>query len=548
MYVYTGSNPVIREMIELVNRHNAAGQIVKMRAYFANRFTEAFSPTYQQLNIVSMQTPIKSKSIRERYKTPIPKRKKGEPTFAQLKRQGVIKCTEYRSTDILSKITFEPKTGKPLATWDTDARYAAFYVNGSVVFAGTIVSSKYNYSDGGTLGYTKVDEKDLQGNELPLTYYSKEKHPSASFGYPAEPEFGKLSIVDPELPQNFEFPKFPPIVVREYREQPKALTAAFAKRNSSATDALTQLFEAKESILGLQSNVMRTVQWFLDLRKRHTLVSKSVITEAEFRAARRKAMSGNWIDVRSAKAHKRDLRKAKQDLVRYERKLSKKYGSPIGENGPDWKSLTDRFTGHWLDSIYGIGATTLSVVDLLEVLDNQRPIYVRGKAPFAYEVDLPNESQGWTLSSGGVKVSGKAFAKGRVAISGLNDIGRYTRFNPLLTAWEKVPLSFVVDWFLSIGDLLASLSPDIQWEQEVTQCAYKHDIDITYKLETEAGTFTLNISGYEYSRVFVSPDSRFLSLFSTPDFSGFLGHGLTAFSLLWARLRGNKLSRTILNG
>lgn len=548
MYVYTGSNPVIRDLVGLVNKHNAAGQVLYVRAYFANTVANAFAPHVQQLNIVSMRTPVKSKSIREKYKTPTPKREKGQPSFAQLKKQGVIKCTEYRSTDILSKITFEPKTGKPLATWDTDARYASFYLNGAVHFSGTIVSSRYNYEDAGTLGFATVAVKDLERDELPLTYYSKEKSPSGSFGYPPEPEYGKLILVDPALPENFEFPKFPPIAVREYREQPDALTVAVAKRNSSATDALTQLFEAKESILGLQSNVMRTLQWFLDLRKRHTLVSKSVITEAEFRAARRKAMSGNWIDVRSAKAHKRDLRKAKQNLARYEKKLSKKYGSPIGESGPDWKSLTDRFTGHWLDSIYGIGATTLSVVDLLEVLDNQRPQYVRGKAPFAYKASIPNESQGWTLSSGGVEVSGRAFAKGQVAISGLNDLGRYTRFNPLLTAWEKVPLSFVVDWFLKIGDLLASLSPDIDWGQEVYQYAYKHDIDVTYKLETEAGTFTLNISGYEYSRVFASPDSRFLSLFSTPDFSGFLGHGITAFSLLWARLRGNKLERTILNG
>ena len=30
--------------------------------------------------------------------------------------------------------------------------------------------------------------------------------------------------------------------------------------------------------------------------------------------------------------------------------------------------------------------------------------------------------------------------------------------NPLLTAWEKVPYSFVVDWFIPIGDFIAQYS------------------------------------------------------------------------------------------
>jgi hypothetical protein len=33
-----------------------------------------------------------------------------------------------------------------------------------------------------------------------------------------------------------------------------------------------------------------------------------------------------------------------------------------------------------------------------------------------------------------------------------------TAFNPLLTAWELVPFSFVVDWFIGIGDWLIAQS------------------------------------------------------------------------------------------
>lgn len=34
--------------------------------------------------------------------------------------------------------------------------------------------------------------------------------------------------------------------------------------------------------------------------------------------------------------------------------------------------------------------------------------------------------------------------------------------NPLLTAWEVVPFSFILDWFVNIGDTIAAFSPSVQ--------------------------------------------------------------------------------------
>lgn len=48
-----------------------------------------------------------------------------------------------------------------------------------------------------------------------------------------------------------------------------------------------------------------------------------------------------------------------------------------------------------------------------------------------------------------------------------NVIGRLIGVNPLVTAWELTTLSFVVDWFIQVGDFLQAISPSFAQQTEV---------------------------------------------------------------------------------
>jgi hypothetical protein len=65
------------------------------------------------------------------------------------------------------------------------------------------------------------------------------------------------------------------------------------------------------------------------------------------------------------------------------------------------------------------------------------------------------------------------------------------QFNPLQTAWELVPLSFVVDWFVNIGRSISALTFRLNCSDYVASVGYK----ITIKREFEA-SMTTTKSGF----------------------------------------------------
>lgn len=62
------------------------------------------------------------------------------------------------------------------------------------------------------------------------------------------------------------------------------------------------------------------------------------------------------------------------------------------------------------------------------------------------------------------------------------------QFNPIMTAWELIPYSFVVDWFVSVGKVLASLC--------FLACNTNYTASVGYKVEIER-TFRLEVDWYD---------------------------------------------------
>lgn len=127
----------------------------------------------------------------------------------------------------------------------------------------------------------------------------------------------------------------------------------------------------------------------------------------------------------------------------------------------------------WLAYRYGWTPTVLDAfgaVETLEKLDNgsyeRYLVTARGKSLLESEVTAVDEtyiSQIWNLPAyresqtryrQEVKVRYDAVLTGR-AYRKLSDVGVT---DPLVTAWELLPYSFVVDWFLGVGDFLDGIN------------------------------------------------------------------------------------------
>lgn len=119
---------------------------------------------------------------------------------------------------------------------------------------------------------------------------------------------------------------------------------------------------------------------------------------------------------------------------------------------------------NWLAYRYGIMPT------ILEIQDVMRVIVERG---FAYKTSRSSRFGTWKQDPPPASVTGplkyterwdnwrvNAVGKTRYSTSSLRALDQIS-VNPLLTGWELVPFSFVVDWFINVGDFIQARTLDL---------------------------------------------------------------------------------------
>lgn len=211
------------------------------------------------------------------------------------------------------------------------------------------------------------------------------------------------------------------------------ITSVHAEANSGAWDLLTEMGEAKE-----------TIGWIFGLLK--SGVDLVVKTKRELR-----------------NAHKRP--------------------------GQSASALADEIASIWMQFRYAFSPLGYSVNDALAYFETEFKPYetFRKGSNVKVDVDFPSD---WSVSD--IKVRDRVFLKHRYASDyTLHNLG----FNPLATAWELTPLSFVVDWLLNIGDLLSALNtPNNVIDMG---CTYSRQIKDTVEFRTPEGRFELTVNYYK---------------------------------------------------
>lgn len=136
----------------------------------------------------------------------------------------------------------------------------------------------------------------------------------------------------------------------------------------------------------------------------------------------------------------------------------------------------------WLAYVYGWRPLATEVYNTQKVcheIMSRQDLLVEGHGKSFYKSDY-SWPYGNTIQSGSWKCGVKTVLKGRIAnptIAMLNDFGLV---NPLSIAWELVPFSFVIDWFLPIGNTLSAMSAafglDFIGGYTTRYCSYEHGI------------------------------------------------------------------------
>jgi len=130
----------------------------------------------------------------------------------------------------------------------------------------------------------------------------------------------------------------------------------------------------------------------------------------------------------------------------------------------------------WMNYRYGIMPLVYSVVDLTKALNRGQDVTSRKSLAVAPHVTgqlLPPSNYRYTIKrvTGSVTIRGLVFQHfASDEIARLSSIG----LNPVTTAWELIPYSFVVDWFVNVGDTINAATSST-WAQQKWACLSRRD-------------------------------------------------------------------------
>lgn len=127
----------------------------------------------------------------------------------------------------------------------------------------------------------------------------------------------------------------------------------------------------------------------------------------------------------------------------------------------DWRRSANEIGSKWLEYQYGWKPLVQEIYDTAELIVNpdtrlwESEFIGRGKA---FDV-VPISG---TPTMGGATYTSKRSVRSEVSVvlkpqnSRLQELAKFSSLNPVSIAWELMPYSFVVDWFIDIGGFLRS--------------------------------------------------------------------------------------------
>lgn len=179
------------------------------------------------------------------------------------------------------------------------------------------------------------------------------------------------------------------------------------------------------------------------------------------------------------------VRKHAERLAKRARKRAKTYGKRMRV-----------FQDMWLESRYGWAPEILTVLDAVEAIRRKDFAHNRGYAELTQVcVETESEDSVWTSCDVRVTTSIESVHTFRLGVTAAYD-WRISTFggNAANAWWEAVPYSFVVDWFMNVGDTLRATLPTPRVHVLSNSGWYTHTIQSQYTSIT--GTVLREKGGY----------------------------------------------------
>lgn len=165
-------------------------------------------------------------------------------------------------------------------------------------------------------------------------------------------------------------------------------------------------------------------------------------------------------------------------IARFRQRVLRRANRIAATIGGNNSNPLQAFADNWLEHRYGwriLGYDIEGINEAIEALKQLHSPYVRGYAEESSEAArvIQNVTTPSTLLRWPTRTGGNMYAHG-YAVGSLSQTLTYRRragtlleavvsdifeIDPLVTTWEVIPFSFIIDWFTNIGDLAQAYSP-----------------------------------------------------------------------------------------
>lgn len=301
------------------------------------------------------------------------------------------------------------------------------------------------------------------------------------------------------------------------------VTSVISDANKHHMDILTFAAEFPQTVASVISGFSMVARGMVALRKKEIHLSSSF----ENRKKRLQAMVARDLEalskLKEAARNRKQIRQIEKRQQHLKRTLVRDIESALAE-------FLTAVASVWMIFRYEISTNLYAIQDALDVLANQYSDYQTSRDKDVFETQF-QVYPGRQLE---VETTHRVVLKQRFAADrdSASRMSSTMSMNVFTTLWELGKRTFVIDWFVNIGDFLtASLGYDSSIQRV---CSYSRKYEVTQFVKYDETGSGIHITMKAWKREIINP-ANYLGLCFRPEFS--LARLFDSVAMLWSPIK-----------
>lgn len=199
---------------------------------------------------------------------------------------------------------------------------------------------------------------------------------------------------------------------------------------------------------------------------------------------------GRGFDALTWLAELKDVKRLWESIAKKLSNIKNLKRLPLGKGLKQLRALNPKtYASNWLEYRYGWSQFVRDYKNLSDAIETLKAAKGRVSERAGLRQSFQRnttENQTWAYLDVLISTTDECLVQARGSVVADIEVPAF-QFNPLQTAWEVIPLSFVLDWFVNVGKTLAAISFLINAKQYASSWGFKVTVDRTWRLLAVGG-------------------------------------------------------------